>query len=90
MSEYQSSEELQRAVRNSGDAFVNGTGTGAKKADETEVAKLKKTLDKYIKKYGSTTEVRKMADEKKKSADHMLDVCADVAEILEKIKNELR
>lgn len=85
--EYKSSEEFQRAHR---------AGIEELKAEEetrkvlTDRQKIRKVLDKHIEKYSKTSEVRKMAEEKKKSAEHQLDVCADVVEILEKIKNELR
>lgn len=85
--EYKSSEEFQRAHR---------VGIEKQKAEEeaqkvlTDKQKLRNVLDKYLKKYSKTSEVRKMAVANKKSADHQLDVCAEVVEILEKIKNELR
>lgn len=84
---YNSSEEFQRA---------HAVGL-AKQAEEeqkqkvtTERQKIKVVLDKYIKKYGDTVEVRKMGEKNKKSADHNLDVAAEVTEVLRKIKNELR
>ena len=87
MNEYQSSEELQRANR---DAFVDESAK--KKAEEarTEKDKLHKVLDKYIEKHNSTVSVREMAVEHKRTADYQLDLSADLVEILEKIKNELR
>ena len=84
---YSSSEEFQRAHR---------VGLAKQKEDEerqkalTEKQKVRKVLDKYIEKYSKTTETRKRAEAHKKSADHQLDVDAEVVEILEKIKNELR
>lgn len=84
---YNSSEEFQRA---------HAMGLAKQKADEaqrsvtTEKQKVHAVLDKYLGKYSKTSEVRKMAQKNKKSADHQLDVCAEVVEILEKIKNELR
>lgn len=85
--EYSSSEEFQRAHRVALDKQQED-----EKAQKhlTDKQKLRTVLDKYITKYSKTSEVRKMADAKKKSADHQLDVCAEVVEILEKIKNELR
>lgn len=85
--EYSSSEEFQRAHRVALEE--------QKKEEETrkvltDKQRLRVVLDKYITKYSKTSEVRKMATANKKSADHQLDVCADVVEILEKIKNELR
>lgn len=87
MNEYQSSEELQRANR---DAFVDEAAK--KKAEEarTEKDKLHLVLDKYIRKHNSTKAVREMAVEHKRTADYQLDLSADLVEILEKIKNELR
>lgn len=85
--EYSSSEEFQRA---------HALGLAQQKEEEatrevvTEKQKVHAVLDKYARKYGKTTEVRKLAEKHKKSADHYLDVAADVVEILEKIKNELR
>lgn len=85
--EYGSSEEFARA---------HAAGLAKKKADEeaakavTETQKVVRVLDKYIVKYSKTTEVRKMAKAAKVSADHQLDVAADIVEILEKIKIELR
>ena len=76
---YNSSEEFQRA---------HAAGLAQKKAEEAQ--RIRKTLDKYIAKYSKTTETRKRALSNGKTADHQLDVDADVVEILEKIKNELR
>lgn len=84
---YNSSEEFQRAHQ---------AGLEQQKIEEerqkatTEKQKVKAVLDKYIKQYSKTTEVRKLALKNKKTADHQLDVCAEVVEILEKIKNQLR
>ena len=84
---YNSSEEFQRAHKI---GLQRQKEEEAKQKATTEKQKVHAVLDKYVKKYSKTTEVRKMAEAKKKSADHMLDVSADVVEILEKIKNELR
>ncbi len=84
---YNSSEEFQRAHK---------AGLAQQKVEEerqkatTEKQKIKVVLDKYIKKYSDIVEVRKMAEAHKKSADHQLDVNAEVVETLRKIKNELR
>lgn len=84
---YTSSEEFQR---------VHALGLQKQKEDEenrkmlTERQKVRATLDKYIVKYSKTTETRKRAKANNKSADHQLDVDAEVVEVLEKIKNELR
>lgn len=84
---YNSSEEFQRAHKQ---------GLAQQKIEEerqkatTEKQKIKAVLDKYISKYGDLVEVRKMAQKNKKSADHQLDVNAEVVETLRKIKNELR
>lgn len=84
---YNSSEEFQRA---------HAQGLAQQKADEqkqkatTEKQRIRAVLDKYIDKYGDTVEVKKMGEKNKKSADHNLDVAADVTEILRKIKNELK
>lgn len=85
--EYKSSEEIQRAHR----TFVQDE---EKKKEEqqrlTDKQKLHAVLDKYIAKHNSTKEIRKMAKDGKRTADAQLDLSADVVEILEKIKNELR
>lgn len=84
---YNSSEEFQRAHK---------AGLEQQKIEEarqkatTEKQKIHAVLDKYLAKYSKTTETRKRAQKNKKSADHQLDVDAEVVEILEKIKNELR
>ena len=87
MGEYNSSEEIQRKNR---DTFTDESAKKAAKEQRTEKDKLHKVLDKHIAKYSSTKEVRAMAKANEKSAEHQLDVSADVVEILEKIKNELR
>lgn len=84
---YHSSEEFQR---------THAAGLSQKKAEEqqqkaaTEKQRIRAVLDKYIEKYSKTTETRKRAQANGKTAEHQLDVDADVVEILEKIKNELR
>lgn len=84
---YNSSEEFQRA-------HAAGLARQAEEEKQqqatTEKQKIKVVLDKYIKKYSKTTETRKRAKANNKSADHQLDVDAEVVEILEKIKTELR
>lgn len=85
--EYQSSEELQRANR---DAFVDESAKKAAEEKRTEKDKLHKVLDKYITKHSKTTDVRKMAKENNRAAKYQLDLSADLVELLEKIKNELR
>lgn len=87
MNEYQSSEELQRATR---DAFISDEAKKAEAQKRTEKDKLHKVLDKYIAKHQSTKSVREMAKENQRTADYQLDLSADLVEILEKIKNELR
>lgn len=87
MSEYQSSEELQRANRGT---FVDEAANKAAKEARSEKDKLHKVLDKYIAQHSKTTDVRKMATEFKRTADYQLDLSADLVVILEKIKNELR
>ena len=86
MSEYQSSEELQRASRA---AFVDEHTKKEAEAQQTERQKLVKVLDKYIIKHQKTTEVRKMAKEAQRTAEYQLDLSADLVEILAKTKNEL-
>jgi hypothetical protein len=86
-SEYQSSEELQRRNR---DVFADKTAKANQQKDQTEKAKVRNVLDKYIAKHSKTSEVRKMAKEDGRTADAQLDLSAEVVVILEKIKNELR
>lgn len=85
--EYQSSEELQRANR---DTFIDQAAKKAAQDARTEKDKLHRVLDKYIAKHSKTTEVREMAKESNRSTDAQLDLSAEVVAILEKIKNELR
>lgn len=87
MSDYNSSEELQRANR---DTFVDEAAKNAAKKERSEKDKLHKILDKYIAKHSSTKDVRALAKDGKRTADYQLDLSADLVEILEKIKNELR
>lgn len=87
MSEYQSSEELQRATH---DAFVDKAAKKAADDRRTEKDKLHKVLDQYIAKHSKTTDVREMAKENNRTADYQLDLSADIVAVLEKIKNELR
>lgn len=87
MAEYQSSEELQRANR---DTFVDKAAQKKAEKERTEKDKLHKVLDKHIAKHSKTSEVRKMAKEGERSAEAQLDLSAEVVVILEKIKNELR
>lgn len=85
--EYNSSEEIARAHRNT---FIEKEAEEKQKAQLTDKQKLHRVLDRYIKKYGSTKDVREMAKKAGRTADYQLDLSADVIEILEKIKNELR
>jgi hypothetical protein len=87
MTDYNSSEELQRAKR---DAFVDKAAQNKAEESQTEKQKITKVLDKYIAKHSKTTEIRKMAKEGKRTADQQLDLSAELVEILEKIKSELR
>lgn len=87
MDDYTSSEELQRATR---DTFVDEAARKRAQTEQTERQKVHKVLDKYVAKYSSTKSVRAMAQENKRAADYQLDLSADIVEILEKIKNELR
>lgn len=86
MSEYNSSEELQR---HSADVFARQQ-TKKAEASVTETDKVKKVLDRYIAKHSSTKHIRTLAKESKRTADQQLDLSADLVEILEKIKSELR
>lgn len=85
MSEYNSSEEFQR---HRADVFAREQ---AKEKDTvTPESKLKALLDKYIAKHSSTKEVRAMATAANRTADEQLNLSADLVEILEKIKSDLR
>lgn len=87
MGEYQSSEEIQRANR---DTFVDKAAKDRAQETRSEKDKIHAVLDKYVKKHGSTKSVREMATENKRDANYQLDLSADLVDILEKIKNELR
>jgi hypothetical protein len=87
MNEYQSSEELQRANR---DVFASDEAKKRAQEKRSEKDKLHAVLDKYIAKHNSTKAVRDMSVEHNRTADYQLDLSADLVEILEKIKNELR
>lgn len=84
---YSSSEELQR---HNASVFANKEAEKQKKKQLTDKERLLEGLDKYIAKYSTTTTVRKMAEEKKRTADYQLDLSADIVEILNKIKSDLR
>ena len=88
MGEYNSSEELQRQ------RSVFADKTTKKEVDTTETDKIKKILDLYIAKHSKTTTVRALSKENPNVAQYgvgyQLDLSADIVEILEKIKSELR
>ena len=88
MGEYNSSEELQRQ------RSVFADNTTKKEVDTTETDKIKKILDLYIAKHSKTTTVRALSKENPNVAQYgvgyQLDLSADIVEILEKIKSELR
>lgn len=90
MSEYNSSEELQLANRG---VFADKAAEKARKkaqANQSEREQLHRVLDKYIAEHTKTTDVREMAKKNNRTADYQLDLSADIVEILEKIKTELR
>lgn len=84
---YNSSEEFHMAHQS---AFIDKKKKEEEEARLTDKEKLKALLDLHIRKYSSTTAVRKMAKENKRNADYQLDLSADIVEVLEKIKKELR
>lgn len=88
MGEYSSSEELQRQ------RSVFADKTSKKEVNTTETDKIKKILDLYIAKHSKTTTVRALSKENPNVAQYgvgyQLDLSADIVEILEKIKSELR
>ena len=88
MGEYSSSEELQRQ------RSVFADKTTKKEVNTTETDKIKKILDLYIAKHSKTTTVRALSKENPNVAQYgvgyQLDLSADIVEILEKIKSELR
>lgn len=86
-SEYLSSEHLQRA--HSADVFAQ-TQAKEKKQTATQSQKLQGMLDKYIKEHGSTVAVRKLAKKHKRTNELQMEISADLVEILEKIKSEVR
>ena len=86
--EYQSSEELQR---HNADKGVFADAAADKPAvDVTEKTRIIGALDKYIDLHNSTASVRAEAKKNDRIAEYQLDLSADIVEILEKIKNELR
>lgn len=87
MGDYNSSEELQRANRG---VFASDAAKRLAQEKRSEKDKLHAVLDKYIAKHNSTKAVREMSVGHKRTADYQLDLSADLVEILEKIKNELR
>ena len=88
MNEYNSSEELQRQ------RSVFADQTPKKEVNTTETDKIKKILDLYIDRHSKTTTVRALSRENPNvaqyGANYQLDLSADIVEILEKIKSELR
>lgn len=88
MGEYNSSEELQRQ------RSVFADNAPKKEANTTETDKIKKILDLYIAKHSKTTAVRALSKGNPSVAQYgvgyQLDLSADIVEILEKIKSELR
>lgn len=84
---YISSEELQR---HNAEVFARDEANKKQATQRTEKDKVKDVLDIYIAKHNSTKEVRAMAKEQKRGADYQLDLSADIAEILIKIKSELK
>ncbi len=85
--EYQSSEEIQRKNR---DAFVDESAQKKQEEQRTEKDKLHRVLDKYIKQHTSTKDVRDLAKKNERSVDAQLNLSADLVEILETIKKDLR
>jgi hypothetical protein len=86
MSEYISSEELQR---HNADVFAGKTAK-KKTVDTTETDKVKKVLGIYIAKHSATINVREEAKNNNRTAEYQLDLSADLVIILQKIKSELR
>jgi len=86
---YQSSEEFQRHKYNNPGVFATDKEKEAPK-EVSSADKVKKVLDKYIEKHSKTQNIRAMAKENNRTADQQLDLSADLVEILEKIKKELR
>lgn len=84
---YNSSEELARVNRQT---FIQKEAEKEKRKQLTDKERLLSGLDQYIAKYSTTTTVRKMAEEKKRTADYQLDLSADIVEVLTKIKSDLR
>ena len=88
MGDYSSSEEFQWQ------RSVFADKTSKKEVNTTETDKIKKILDLYIAKHSKTTTVRALSKENPNVAQYgvgyQLDLSADIVEILEKIKSELR
>lgn len=85
--DYNSSEELQR---HNADVFAVRAATKEEQEQKTQNDKFKTILDKYIAEHGASKKIRDMAKANGRTADYQLDLSADLVEILEKIKNEVR
>jgi len=90
--EYQSSEELQRANR---DTFVDKAAKKQAQEQRSEKDKLHKVLDKHIAQHKTVAAVRERLKENKKpvsgkALELQFEVSDELVKILEKIKNELR
>lgn len=87
MDSYNSSENLQRSNR---DVFANASTKPKDKAEQSVHDKNISVIDGYVKMHQSTVNVRSLAKKNHRTADYQLDLSADLVEILEKIKSELR
>lgn len=85
--DYQSSENVQRAYAQG--VFIDGSQE-QEKQDDPFKDKVIKVLDKYIDAHKFTDSVRRMAKANGRTADQQLDLSADLVEILEKIKKEVK
>lgn len=87
MPEYNSSESLQRSQH---------FGVFAQDNVDDEVPEVNENkraieiLDKYIALHGSTTYVHSEMKKKNRTAEHQLDLSADIVKILEAIKKEIK
>src|SRR5690606_19855215 len=84
---YNSSEEIARVNRQT---FIQKEQEKQQKKRLTDKERVLFGLDQYIEKHSKTTSVRKLAKENNREADYQLDLSADIVEILEKIKSDLR
>lgn len=86
MFDYNSSEEFRR---HKADVFAIENAKSQNDRDP-EIERLRKLLESHIVRHKDVTRVRAEATRKGRENGYQLDLSADIVEILEKIKSELR